>query len=294
MLKATVLTVLAAALAFASSPARAQDAPAFVKPRINHEALEKLGWQLSCQAYTFREMSLFETLDVLQSLGLRYVEFYPDQRFSPEKPAVRTNHNMTGEQIAELKQKLAATGIKPVAYGVVGLANDEAAARRVFDFARTMGIGVIVSEPEQAALPLLERLCQEYQISLALHNHPSPSRYANPDTVLKGVEGLSRRVGACADTGHWYRSGLVPLECLRKLEGRIISFHFKDLSAERRDVPWGTGVCDARGMLAEIKRQGFKGAFSIEYETGRGPALIANVARCVQFFSDVAGELAAE
>jgi sugar phosphate isomerase/epimerase len=276
--------------------ARAQDSTAvtsaMVKPQLNHEAMEKLGWKLSVQVYTLREMSLFEAIDVAQSLGVRYIEMYPEHRFSKEKPDVRSNHNMTPEQIAELKQKLGAANIKPVAYGVVGLPNNEAGSRKVFEFAKTMGIEVIVSEPEPAAFDLIDKLSQEYGIRVALHNHPRPSRYFDPDTVLKACEGRSKSIGACADTGHWYRSGFTPVDCIKKLEGRIVSFHFKDLSAERRDVPWGTGVCDAKGMLAEVKRQGFKGIFSIEYESGRGPALVSNVAKCLQFFSDTAVELA--
>ena len=59
------------------------------------------------------------------------------------------------------------------------------------------------------------------------------------------------------------------MECLKKLEGRIICFHFKDLIREGNgyhDVPWGTGVCNVRGMLEEIHRQNLKAAFSFEYE----------------------------
>jgi sugar phosphate isomerase/epimerase len=83
------------------------------------------------------------------------------------------------------------------------------------------------------------------------------------------VEGRSERIGACADVGHWVCSGLDPVECLRALEGRIISLHFKDLNEKARqghDVPWGTGVCNVPEMLQELKTQKFKGVFSVEYE----------------------------
>ena len=88
---------------------------------------------------------------------------------------------------------------------------------------------------------------------MAIHDHPKPSHYWNPDTVLEAVKGRTPLMGACADTGHWLRSGLTPLDCIKKLEGRIISFHFKDLNKpgnDAHDVPWGTGVCDVPGMLA--------------------------------------------
>ena len=76
-------------------------------------------------------------------------------------------------------------------------------------------------------------------------------------------------MGACADTGHWIRSGLNPLACIKKLEGKIINLHFKDLNEkapEAHDVPWGTGVSDVPALLKELKGQGFKGIFNAEYE----------------------------
>ena len=121
-------------------------------------------------------------------------------------------------------------------YGVCGLSKDEDASRKTFDFAKDMGIETIVSEPGPDAFDTSDKLCEEYRINVALHNHPKPSRYWNPDTVLEVCKGRSKRIGACADTGHWMRSGLNPVEQLKKLEGRIISFHFKDLNkfGERR------------------------------------------------------------
>jgi sugar phosphate isomerase/epimerase len=84
------------------------------------------------------------------------------------------------------------------------------------------------------------------------------------------------------------------VDCLKLLEGRIISLHFKDLSPEKRDVPWGQGVCDVPGMLAELKRQKVKPVFIIEYESTRGDELISNVAKCVEAFSQFCEKLAAE
>lgn len=192
----------------------------------------------------------------------------------------------------ELKDKLKAVKVRPMNYGVVGFGNDEASARKVFDFAKKLGIRTIVSEPAEATVPMLDRLAQEYKINVAIHDHPKPSHYWHPDTVLKVSQGCSKRIGACADTGHWYRSGLVPVECLQRLEGRIISMHFKDLNAAKQDVPWGTGECNARGMLEELKAQGVKPVISIEYEHGSGAPLLANVRKCVEWFNTQVGDLA--
>ena len=86
--------------------------------------------------------------------------------------------------------------------------------------------------------------------------------------------------------------GFVRLECLKKLQGHIISFHFKDLK-DMHDVPWGTGTSNAKAMLAEIARQGFKGVFSIEYEYNWDNS-VPEIAQCVEFFNATAAELAAK
>ncbi len=98
-------------------------------------------------------------------------------------------------------------------------------------------------------------------------------------------------IGSCSDTGHWRRAKLVPVDQIKKLEGRIMSLHFKDLNDKNQDVPFGTGTSDFKGMLAELKRQGFKGVFSIEYEHWDAK-LLDNVAACCKAFSDAATELA--
>ena len=157
-----------------------------------------------------------------------------------------------------------------------------------------MGIETICSEPPPEAFDLIDKLCQEYDISVAIHNHPKPSRYWDPDKVLEVCEGRSKYIGACADTGHWMRSGVNPLDALRKLEGRIVSFHFKDLNKSgggAHDVPWGTGEGDVDGMLAEVYRQGFKGVFSAEYEHNWENS-VPEIAQGVAYFDQVAAKLA--
>lgn len=285
-LPAAITIVLAVQTCAAADPAE-KKAPG---PK-GAPAAEAIGWRLGAQAYTFRRFTFFEAVDKMAALGLKYVEMYPGQRVSKGISA-GTNDKMSPEVTAKLQAKLKAAGVKLVCYGVTHLPGNEAACRKIFQWAKKMGIETIVSEPNPKDLPMIDKLCNEFGINVAIHNHPKASRYWNPDTVLAACKGLSKRVGACADTGHWARSGLDPIECLKKLEGRIISFHLKDLNKKERgahDVPWGTGACDAAGMLAEMHRQGFKGVFSIEYESKFDHATLA---KCVAFFNEQAARLA--
>ena len=258
---------------------------------------EKLGWHLGCQTWTFREFSLFEAIDKTASLGLHYVETGAGMKsLSKEQPQLKFTEDSPASIRSEVKKKLADTGVLLRSYGVTPLSKDMGQCRKMFDFAKDMGLETIVSEPAEDAFDMIEKFCDEYGINVAIHNHPKPTHYWNPDTVLRLCKGRNKRIGACCDTGHWLRSGLNPVECLKKLEGRIINFHFKDLNnagPEARDVPWGTGVSDVKGMLTEVQRQGIKAIFLIEYEF-LSPTLFQEVAECVKDFDKVAVELAAK
>ncbi len=241
------------------------------------------------QAYTFNRFTFFEAVDKTASLGLDWIEAYPGQRLGTDYPNVKTDHNMSEEMQEVMKAKLRDAGVRLINYGVVGLSKDEAVSRKVFEFAKAMRIRTIVSEPPEDAFDTIDKLCQEYEINVAIHNHPKPSHYWNPDTVLKVCEGRSERIGACADTGHWVRSGLDPLECLKKLKGRIISSHFKELE-DGHDVPWGQGPGKAKALLEELHNQGYRGSFSIEYEHNWLNS-VPEIRQCVAYFNQVAAEL---
>jgi len=176
--------------------------------------------------------------------------------------------------------------------------NNEQEARKIFQFCKEMGIETIVSEPKPEAMPLLDKLTAEYGINLAIHNHPKhPNRpnylHWNPHEVMKMIKGCNPRVGACADTGHWVRSGIDPVEALKIYEGRIIALHLKDLNEKdlkAHDVPWGTGVTDIKAVLKELKRQNFSGVMSIEYEHNWDNNM-SDIKKCIDYFKKTATEM---
>src|SRR5687767_15592061 len=86
-----------------SPPGRTAPIP---QVKLDHQAMEKLSWRLGSQAYTFRKLSLFETIDLLDAMGIRYIEMYPGQRFSPTRADVKADHNMSDELVNELIAKL--------------------------------------------------------------------------------------------------------------------------------------------------------------------------------------------
>lgn len=263
--------------------------------------------KLGVQTYSFRYFTLMEALDMAHEAGIKYIEAYPGQKFSPEKKDVKVGPDLSPELRKELKAKLKANGQVLVHFGVVQLPNDEKKCRKVFDFAKDMGIQVIVSEPEQVALPLIDKLCNEYGIRLAIHNHAIPTRYWDPEIVLKALEGRSAMMGFCGDTGHWTRSGINAVEVIKKCKGRLICFHLKDMNrsgtqlekhngkdVERaHEVPFGQGVSDVEGILTELHAQEFEGVIAIEYEHNhRNP--LPDVKECVSYFNSIVEKLKAD
>ena len=171
-------------------------------------ASEKLGMKLSLQCYTYRALTFVETVDKAATLGVKYLEIYPGQTLEPGSK-LKMNSNMSEETIAKIKKKLAdAGGLKLVAYGVAGVPNDEKEARKTFEWAKTMGIKVLVTETTPNDVH--DKLCQEYKIRFALHNHPTTWP---PEAVLKASKGHCELIGSCSDTGHWMRASSSRSRC---------------------------------------------------------------------------------
>ncbi len=256
---------------------------------------DKLGWQLAVHSYTFQKFPIFDAIDKTAALGVKYMSISGTVMLENSNKVGTVN--LTDAQREAIDQKLKADGFGNfVNIGVVQLPADEAKCRQVFEFAKKWGINVLVSEPETNALDTVEKLCKEYNIKVAIHEHPKGhSIYWNPDFVLAAIKGRSPLIGACADVGHWMRSGLDPLECIKKLDGHIICLHFKDLNElgpNAHDVPWGTGAGKSKELMAELKRQNFHGAFCVEYEyhwDNSSP----EIAQCVKFFNQTCDELVA-
>ena len=64
-----------------------------------------------------------------------------------------------------------------MAVGVIGIPKDEEGARKVFSFAKELGIGVINTESTDS-IEMIEKRVKEFDIKVGYHNHPQ-----KPDTL---------------------------------------------------------------------------------------------------------------
>lgn len=266
------------------------DAAKKQKFKLSTPHAKKIGWPIACQLYTFRDRSFYEALKAIAALGIRNVEpcfFLP---LDKERPGLMTSESLSPSLRRELKARLNEHGIKMVHY-YAPIDGNTKNFRKIFDFAKEMGVKTLVAEPPAEVFDKLEELCNEYKINLAIHNHPkSPnSKYWRPENVLKVCEGRGKRIGSCSDTGHWVRSGLDPVQCLKKARERIITMHLKDVvetgKPEARDVPLGEGKANYTAVLKELHAQKFRGVMTIEYEH-LSPQLAKDVAKCAKFVED--------
>lgn len=239
---------------------------------------------LGLQHWTFRRFTFAETLDKARALGLRHLQVYKGQNLGGGLQG-QLGHDLDPATLATVKAWLTERDLAAVSYGVLSPGSiDE--WRRILAFARTLGIRTVATEIDPATLAQVAPLAEAAGIRIALHNHPSPSRYADPLFALETVKPFGPHVGLCADTGHWLRNGLDPVASLRAVAPRVLELHLKDVdepAKKGRDRPFGTGAGDLAGQLAVLRQTGFSGVAFLEYEHDT-PQLEKELAACVAYF----------
>ena len=263
----------------------------------NRRYTERLGWTIGPQIYSFNRFPFDEAIKLVAACGAPHFEVFVGQKVSRSidvsvGPDLLKPEN--SEALKRVKDLLTETGCIMHAVGVCG------SSRPFFEFAAEFKIPLLNTEPNVSANPRaledVNKLADEFKINVGLHNHPKPSYYWDPDVVLRHMKDLGPRMGACCDPGHWLRSGLNPLECVKKLKGRIVGFHIKDLKKNgdnyNADCVLGQGDVGVAEILKEVATHSFefKVPFSIEYEAA-WDSNQPKVAECVQFFDATAKEI---
>ncbi|RJP20088.1 MAG: sugar phosphate isomerase/epimerase [Candidatus Omnitrophota bacterium] len=255
---------------------------------------EKLGWQVSVQHYTYRRFPLFEALDKVAEVGLRHIEIRSNLKLDANKPDINSDEKMPNDAIKKLKATLNDKGISVPSVFVDFTGNPDQ-AKRIFDFWKGFDTEILVAEPPADCFDLLEELCDEYKMRLAVHNHQKGrSEYWSPEIVLEVCKDRSDSIGACCDDGQWVRSGLDPVECLNKLKGRINNFHLKDVAQKGNpDSPntiVGQGQANNAKSLQALMKLGYQGLIVIDFEHDT-PDLQEDMARNIAFIEKQAQRL---
>lgn len=242
----------------------------------------KQEFHLGVQAWIFNNMTFVEMLDEMDRLGIRYLQCYRKQKLGEGFGKDELfNHEMKPTTRRKVLSLLKKKNITLASYGVIsgkGWEKDMEEWRRIFEFAKEMGMRDIAIEPKMEfwpeVLPGIAKLAKQYGIGVGIHNHANPN---SPSDYMEKLKNYDAVIKLSPDTGHWARSGFDPVDGLKTTKGRIQSVHIKDLTGMKpagvqdssqkfHELPWGTGALNFAGQLLELRRQGFDGIVYLEYE----------------------------
>lgn len=234
-------------------------------------------WNAAASLAGFGQVTLFEALEKQQTLYVRDVEGTSAQKVSAEIPK-NLDYNLTPDELTAVQKKLAAAGVRMVAYDVPTIKPDEAELRKLFEFAKSLRVLTIVSDPAPESLPAIDKVATEFGINVAIRNRSKSETpaYADPRSLLTALNGVSKRVGVCVDTANWMLEGIRPVDALKILTDRVIAVHLLDRTAvgkKGKNVALGSGAAGIPELLESLYQLGIQPSFlAVEY-SGSGDAL---------------------
>ncbi|CAL1516780.1 sugar phosphate isomerase/epimerase [Chitinophaga sp. MM2321] len=233
-------------------------------------------WKMGVALYSFNNLPFTAALEKVDSGKIKYVEGFSFYKLG-EGYGDTTMGTLSKEGILKMKDLIAQRQTKMVSM-YVGGGNNVEEWKQTFEMAKEFELEYVTCEPLLAHLDMVDSLAGVYNIKVAIHNHwKGISLYWNPDSLLSIIK-THKNLGACADIGHWTRSGLDAAKCLETLQGHILGLHLKDVDQAGKgeataDVTVGTGVVDFTKVVAELKRQDYKGMIFVECEHNFGENL---------------------
>ncbi len=229
--------------------------------------------------YTFAKFDLDKAIAMMKRVGIKFI-------------SVKDIHlplNSGPEKIKEVLDKFAAADIKVYAVGVIYM-KSEKAVDEAFEYAKRVGVPLIVGVPNPELLDYTEKKVKEYNIRIAIHNHgPEDKLYPGPKNVHDLIKDRDARMGICLDIGHAMRAGEEPGKAIREYKGRIFDLHIKDVteaSNKGKATEIGRGVINFAGLVKAMQKTKFAGIASIEYEKDMTDPL-PGIAESAGFFRGV-------
>ena len=245
-------------------------------------------WKFGIALWTFHEVNFPESLTKVDSAGLKYIEPNTFHAAGPDlKDSMLGKLSVAG--LEKIKTMIAQKGLICESVYVVGDSTIQSWVKQ-FEIARLLGAKFVTTEPPLDMWDSIDSLAGTFGIKVAIHEHwKGVSRYWNPDTTLMALKNHPN-FGVCADLGHFPKSGIDPLEAVKKFDGHIIAIHLKDIAAFNnpvlKDVRVGTGVVNFPAIFQELKRQNFKGPIYIERDSTEKPNNLESVRQTIKYYDE--------
>ncbi|HEY2881809.1 MAG TPA: sugar phosphate isomerase/epimerase, partial [Pirellulales bacterium] len=245
------------------------------------------GYLMGIQSYSLRNFPVDRVIEIVHNdLGLSAIEFYQ----------IHLDPKASDEQIKRIKEKTAEVGIKLTSHGVNNFGKNHDANRKLFEFAKKLGLKNITADPSEDSFDSLDKLVEEYDIRIAIHNHGPGAKYSKVADVLGAIKDHHKNIGACADLGHFIRSAEDPVKAINLLEGRLYGIHLKDFveqTPKAKGCILGQGQLDLEGVFKALAKVKFPadGFLSLEYEEKPNDP-IADLQQCLAAAADAAQKVA--
>ena len=243
------------------------------------------GFPMGIQSFSLRGFGVDGAIEQTHKLGLHFIEFFSGHFPISPDPA----------KASAMKAKLTKRDLTISAHGVNNFTADHERNEVTFKFAKLAGIKNISANPKPDSFDSLDKLVAKYDIRIAIHNHGPGALYDKIDDGLKAVKGHDKRIGFCADLGHYIRSSEDPVEVIHKLGDRLYGIHLKDFAEQKKKthgVILGKGHLDVPAVFKALHKVKFPadGALSLEYEESPNdhPKLLADIRECLAIAADAA------
>lgn len=246
-------------------------------PQPAPETAEK--FKVGMAGYTFNKFNLDQTLEMMQKCDVKYL-------------CIKDFHlplNSNEKQIADFHAKLASKGVTGYAVGPIYM-RSEKEIDNAFEYAKRVGVKLIVGVPNYELLPYVDKKVKEYDMHYAIHLHgPDMPLYPDADDVWNNVKDLDPRIGMCLDVGHDTRNGKDPVKDLKKYRSRVFDIHIKDVTGPSKagySVEIGRGIIDFPAFVKMLRKVGYTGMCSLEHERNMNDPL-QGIAESIGYFRGV-------
>lgn len=245
----------------------------------NTQAKKEDTFKLGMAGYSFVHFKLDEALEMMKKTDVHYL-------------CIKDFHlpyKSTADEITAFHQKLKDAGVTGYAVGPIYTKTHQE-IDNAFDYAKRVGVDLIVGIPNHDDLKYVEQKVKEYNIRYAIHNHgPEDKLYPNAASVYNLVKDLDPRVGLCFDMGHNRRDNQDSVADLGKYAKRIFDIHLKNVTAatkEGKTCELGRGIIDIPAFVKMLRKVKYPGSCSLEYEKDMKEPL-AGIAESVGYFRGV-------
>ncbi|TCD01134.1 sugar phosphate isomerase/epimerase family protein [Pedobacter psychroterrae] len=198
-------------------------------------------------------------------------------------------YNSTVEQIAAFHATLKENGVTGYAVGPI-YTKTRKDIDNAFDYAKRVGVDLIIGIPEHADLEYLSQKTKESNIRYAIHNHgPEDKLYPTAESIYNLIKDLDPRVGICFDMGHNARAGKDSVADLQKYAKRIFDMHLKNVTKgikEGTTCELGRGVINIPAFVRMLRKVKYTGHCALEYEKDMKDPL-AGIAESVGYFRGI-------